>query len=528
MAPPEGWAWKPGLFLLLANLTFGHNWYSDKEHVAMMRKFTQKPGVVASFRTPLSSGDHYLGYHGWKDTNRQYQVSNISIIVRLEFDRFRYRHNRIKKTYKRFFIPGTHWIGISERGQHYYNKNFHFTRSKNSSALDLWVEPVCFLKNNGISRIYRITRSLKMHIYNLRWLAKLNFKDEVDYEFRELRQFGKFLTQLPGIDCAWVHPATKEKYSLLVKFDKDRVPAKRFFHPLGFHAWDKLNNQYQVTSISYLVGWNRALLHFQSGLHCKESSRAMAVKYRSIPGIFSVFRDEYQNCRLTYRILIKFDGRYMTPKSIHHYQDWSSLNYMYGVVNISYHDDAQLVAHLEFEPGLYNNHLMKAIRSEYLKLKGIMFAWVEGRPPGAKTRITVKFQSHLNLLNYTHWSRLNTLYFTQVRRINHNSHEALLEIPEGRYSESDLLKIHSEYRNLPGVLAVEAKDMRAMGGSTVSLRGAKQELLTLGNTWWVPVQDGDEEDEDEINNEMIKNPQLYHKYRNKTENSLWENHCDLH
>ena len=93
------------------------------------------------------------------------------------------------------------------------------------------------------------------------------------------------IKQLPGVDCAWVHPPTKEKYSLLVKFDKvilsqisclsnldspdylyhlghvghqfvhhpipasslfkDRVPAKRFFHPLGFHAWDKLNNQYQ-------------------------------------------------------------------------------------------------------------------------------------------------------------------------------------------------------------------------------------------------------------------------------------------
>ena len=26
------------------------------------------------------------------------------------------------------------------------SKNFHFTRSKNTSALDLWVEPVCFLK----------------------------------------------------------------------------------------------------------------------------------------------------------------------------------------------------------------------------------------------------------------------------------------------------------------------------------------------------------------------------------------------
>ena len=32
------------------------------------------------------------------------------------------------------------------------------------------------------------------------------------------------INQLPGIDCAWVHPPTKEKYSLLVKFDK--VPFK--------------------------------------------------------------------------------------------------------------------------------------------------------------------------------------------------------------------------------------------------------------------------------------------------------------
>ena len=77
--------------------------------------------------------------------------------------------------------------------------------------------------------------------------------------------------------------------------------------------------------------------------------------------------------------------------SIHYYNDWSSLNYMYGVVNISYHQvsffclslspslylslflsihrsfylshsllqDAQLIAHLEFEPGIYTNHQMK-------------------------------------------------------------------------------------------------------------------------------------------------------------------------
>ena len=106
----------------------------------------------------------------------------------------------------------------------------------------------------------------------------------------------------------------------------------------------------------------------------------------------------------------------MTPKSLQHYQDWSSLNYMYGVVNISYHDREKLIAHLEFEPGLYTNHQMKAIRSEYLKLKGVMFAWVEGIYPSGNTRIVVTFQTHVNLLDYNKWNYLNTLYFSQASR----------------------------------------------------------------------------------------------------------------
>ena len=92
---------------------------------------------------------------------------------------------------------------------------------------------------------FRITRSLKMHIYNLRWLAKLTFDPSVGFEFRELRQYGKFLTELPGLACAWVHPRHQEKYSLLVKFDGKRVPSKKFFSPAGFHGWDYLNAQYQ-------------------------------------------------------------------------------------------------------------------------------------------------------------------------------------------------------------------------------------------------------------------------------------------
>ena len=52
----------------------------------------------------------------------------------------------------------------------------------------------------------------------------------------------------------------------------------------------------------------------------------------------------------------------MTPSALPFYQEWSSLNYMYGVTNISYAEKENLVAHLEFEPGLYTNHQMKVTR----------------------------------------------------------------------------------------------------------------------------------------------------------------------
>ena len=112
---------------------------------------------------------------------------------------------------------------------------------KNIQVSSCWMDDRCQVNNN----YFRITRSLKMHIYNLRWLAKLNFNPDVSFEFRELRQFGKFLTDLPGLQCAWVHPRHQDKYSLLIKFDGKRVPSKKFFSPMGFHGWDYLNSQYQ-------------------------------------------------------------------------------------------------------------------------------------------------------------------------------------------------------------------------------------------------------------------------------------------
>jgi hypothetical protein len=47
---------------------------------------------------------------------------------------------------------------------------------------------------------------------------------------------------------------TEERFSLLVRFDRDRVASKKFFSPQGFHYWDELNNQYQgILQLKLLV-----------------------------------------------------------------------------------------------------------------------------------------------------------------------------------------------------------------------------------------------------------------------------------
>lgn len=80
-----------------------------------------------------------------------------------------------------------------------------------------------------------------------------------------------------------------------------------------------------------------------------------------------------------------------------------------------------------------------------------------------------------------------------------------------------------EYEALPGVLSV--KPRRAQG------RGQGR-LAALRNTWWVRVEEekGRRRGE-EMSNETaqyVKHTPLYHRDRNRTENSLWENHCGLH
>ncbi len=59
----------------------------------------------------------------------------------------------------------------------------------------------------------------------------------------------------------------------------------------------------------------------------------------------------------------------MSPASIHYYNDWSSLNYMYGVVNISYHEDAKVKKRKK-------NSLEYGLRCVSLTLKDPSFHWL--------------------------------------------------------------------------------------------------------------------------------------------------------
>jgi hypothetical protein len=55
--------------------------------------------------------------------------------------------------------------------------------------------------------------------------------------------------------------------------------------------------------------------------------------------------------------------------------------------------------------------------------------------------------------------------------------------------------------------------------------------ITCRRTIWSRVEEQVDPEESEHPNETrgwSRYTPLYHKYKNKTENSLWENHCDFH
>ena len=54
---------------------------------------------------------------------------------------------------------------------------------------------------------------------------------------------------------------------MMLRFHKDEVQPKGFFSlQSGYNEWETLNNQYQAKSITFLRGWNRALINFAGKL----------------------------------------------------------------------------------------------------------------------------------------------------------------------------------------------------------------------------------------------------------------------
>ncbi len=108
----------------------------------------------------------------------------------------------------------------------------------------------------------------------------------------------------------------------------------------------------------------------------------------------------------------------MTPESVRQYSQWSTLNRLYGVVDVSHEQADELRAVLEFEPGLYSHHQMRAIRDEYLKLPGTKFGWVSGRRAEEVTTIVLHFSGEYlkrtPMRKYRLWDTLNRKYSTNI------------------------------------------------------------------------------------------------------------------
>ena len=66
-----------------------------------MTTLSQSPGVVTSFEHPVYSGGYFIGYRGWDKVNRKYGATNVTFLVRVEFDRWTYKHNRLHKTFQK-------------------------------------------------------------------------------------------------------------------------------------------------------------------------------------------------------------------------------------------------------------------------------------------------------------------------------------------------------------------------------------------------------------------------------------------
>ncbi len=225
----------------------------------------------------------------------------------------------------------------------------------------------------------------------------------------------------------------------------------------------------------------------------RESQLQIARRYRSLPAVRFVYLDGLRDCRFTYEIIVAFDRkvkrRYnnynntalktkssplqvMTPDSVRGYNQWASLNRLYGVVDVSYAYADDLRAVLEFEPGLYTHHQMRAIRDEYLKLPGTKFGWVSGRRAKEVTTIVLHFSrqylKRVPMRKYRLWDALNRRYSTNITILEESKNRAFVRFPEGKYSDLELKSILRKYRKLPGIVGVRMDKLDLAGDPSSS------------------------------------------------------------
>ena len=70
-----------------------------------------------SFDKPIMINNKFIGFEGWNMVNDKFRSLNVSYIVRIEFRRHGFKENRLKRHFKRYWLPGALWVERSVRKQ---------------------------------------------------------------------------------------------------------------------------------------------------------------------------------------------------------------------------------------------------------------------------------------------------------------------------------------------------------------------------------------------------------------------------
>ena len=98
-------------------LGWAHFSERPQDNAPFMSRFTQIPGVMVSFDHAVVVENKFKGFDGWDLINDRYRAMNISYIVRIEFARKGFRESKVRRHFKRYWLPGALWVERSIRNQ---------------------------------------------------------------------------------------------------------------------------------------------------------------------------------------------------------------------------------------------------------------------------------------------------------------------------------------------------------------------------------------------------------------------------